>query len=955
MVQTDGKNVRTGRKLYLWYSFAFLIIGTVVFGQLFIFGKTLLWNADGFLQRYASCAKFYDTFHSLFSGGGFSFWNWDIGLGADFLSTFGFLVFDPFCYLMLLFPKENIDIVYTFIIILRLYVAGLAMIAYLRYHRKRNLFCLLGAVGYAFCAWGLVCTRQDFFITHMIIFPLLILGVDKVEDGRSPLTLIFSVFWSVINSIYFSYMSAMFVVMYILVRYFTSANKKSPVDFLVKILKYVLYAVTGGVLLAAPVLLPSLMALLQAGKGSGTDIPLLPDLVDIMKFVPAFAGTIDIQDNYAVCGMNMLFVLLIPAIFMQWKKKKASVWMFIICLPFLLFPGLQSLTNGLSYPAGRWAYVFCFFFVYAAIECLEGERFYERSYIKIILLTLALILGWSIVGSLCVNAFNASALAAVLINMLFAFLIAYVLYEMRTSRERRLRLLTITVMINTALIGFVFFNPMVSSFMNSLMSQGQCHKIYANNSLRAAEKIGDDELYRVDTVDVPTNTNMDMPHAHTPLNAPLYWGVSSSTVYLSTIDEKWLEFNRKLGNSAGYYRRTCSFSNDNRSRLDFLLGVKYFFGNDKKRPDNPHSQYAGYGFKRMKTGRGVSILKSPYEAGLGYVYDKAVSETQLMKYSPLEREQVLMQCAELSEDDIKQTEQTRQAQETEVELENMVSIPYELSASDGIRLKKNGFKANIGATLTIDLKEKAPAGEIYVLFRNLKKKTNPDMIWKANYLNKDRIDRGKFLLRQMSAPSYGNFTMVVKRENVSKRLINAEGEPQGIREISDYMANLGEVSGYSGKISCFFETMGDYSYDSLEVISVPLTNYPSQAEKLEARRLHVTSYTGDRVTGDVDAGQGGMLYLSIPYHEGWKISVDGKEAEKVFRVNTAFMGVELPAGEHRIELRYQLVGMPYTAILAVVGIVLLIMFGGISVYRERMRSKAAGGSMEKLDNTGENC
>ena len=41
--------------------------------------------------------------------------------------------------------------------------------------------------------------------------------------------------------------------------------------------------------------------------------------------------------------------------------------------------------------------------------------------------------------------------------------------------------------------------------------------------------------------------------------------------------------------------------------------------------------------------------------------------------------------------------------------------------------------------------------------------------------------------------------------------------------------------------------------------------------------------------------------FSIPYDDGWKITVDGKEAEQ-YRIGEALMGIDLEAGTHQIVL-----------------------------------------------------
>jgi hypothetical protein len=50
-------------------------------------------------------------------------------------------------------------------------------------------------------------------------------------------------------------------------------------------------------------------------------------------------------------------------------------------------------------------------------------------------------------------------------------------------------------------------------------------------------------------------------------------------------------------------------------------------------------------------------------------------------------------------------------------------------------------------------------------------------------------------------------------------------------------------------------------------------------------------------------GTPGWLVLSQAFFPGWKARVDGEERE-LYRANYAFTALELPAGEHEVEIRY---------------------------------------------------
>jgi hypothetical protein len=59
-----------------------------------------------------------------------------------------------------------------------------------------------------------------------------------------------------------------------------------------------------------------------------------------------------------------------------------------------------------------------------------------------------------------------------------------------------------------------------------------------------------------------------------------------------------------------------------------------------------------------------------------------------------------------------------------------------------------------------------------------------------------------------------------------------------------------------------------------------------------------------RVLVEASASQPGLLVLGDLWHPGWQVTVDGQPAE-LLRANHVLRGVLLPAGQHRIEFRFQ--------------------------------------------------
>lgn len=62
-------------------------------------------------------------------------------------------------------------------------------------------------------------------------------------------------------------------------------------------------------------------------------------------------------------------------------------------------------------------------------------------------------------------------------------------------------------------------------------------------------------------------------------------------------------------------------------------------------------------------------------------------------------------------------------------------------------------------------------------------------------------------------------------------------------------------------------------------------------------------YQNNKVQIDTRLSDPGILVLTDAFYPGWKVFVDGVE-EKILRANYLFRGVELPAGNHRVEFVY---------------------------------------------------
>ena len=80
-----------------------------------------------------------------------------------------------------------------------------------------------------------------------------------------------------------------------------------------------------------------------------------------------------------------------------------------------------------------------------------------------------------------------------------------------------------------------------------------------------------------------------------------------------------------------------------------------------------------------------------------------------------------------------------------------------------------------------------------------------------------------------------------------------------------------------------------------------------------------------RIDGDVTVIQQGVLFIAIPFENGWSVYVDGEKTE-MLKANEGFIGVELEAGVHEISLRYVCPGLIKGILITIFSIILFILF-----------------------------
>lgn len=931
------KTHKINYKLYLNYTLLFCVTAVFVFLVYIIFDKSFVWDGDGILQHYPILGKVRTLLSELFKEGSFSFWSWDIGLGADTLGNLAIYLFDPFAWFTAAFPAEYMIIGYNLAIILRFYVAGLVFLMFCRTRIKNEKLCLMGSLSYAFSPWSIGAIGHPFFLNPLILFPMIIFGIDKVEKKKSPYLLIFSVTMCFLTSLYFSYMTALMVLIYLVTKYANEKSEKSIGNFCLFIWKYIVYVLIS-LCLASMVLLPCLYTLIYASKESATTVSIFHSLRENLNYLSTLITNDEVFSNYSYIGMSGIFTITIPVMIHRIYNRKASTFMYLTIMLMLMnaLPIFGSLFNGLSYPAGRWCYGLAFFFAFAGVEYIDENKEFTHGQVAIIgTFLLGLLVYTVVVCKLIFNLGSMQSLAMAGINVVFGIIALYILSKntMCSSVSKKYGIILGLLVFNLIIIYNLKFSPNIGTHLDKLLYNGQPYQVLNDSPQKAGTSIEDTSFYRIDQVEGATITGGQFRQVHTPTNENLYFGNRTIYGYLSTLDSKWFEFNKVVGNNAGYYRRVCSSSNDNRTRLDFLLGVKYFIGDSAYKEDNSANQYAGYGFKHFTDISGTKILKTKYSVGLGFIYDNVIRQSEFEKYSYLEREQILMDYAVIADDEYENSfsENLRASVNKEYQVNE---LDFEIISSDGIDVGENTFKVNkANGTITIKFPT-VKKSELYISFNNLKRiPFSYDELYDLKFGNakeyaSSTYEKYKFSKNYWYNKLKDNFVLSVYDDSKVKRAINSTNDNQGFSDIEDFIINFGYFDSYSKEITIRFSETGVYSYDQFKVQTVPIKGFISSAQSAIENKFTVEEHYSNYIKGTVNNEQEGLLYLSILKNDGWRVYIDGEKVNDVIVTNYAFTGIQVPEGEHVIELKYRPVGFYLGIGLTVVGILSIVVLAG---------------------------
>ena len=211
---------------------------------------------------------FFEELRQKILEGGSMLYSWSRTLGGEFMGIYAYYLSSPFSYLVALFPKGYITEALLCIILLKTGFMGLTMGIYL--HKTTRIVnkttVVMFSAMYALSAYAVVHAHNTMWIDNLIVLPLVALGIEQLITKRKFVLFVCALSYSLITSFYIGYMTCIFVAAYFFYYYFAH-NSKAENNFYLEschfpksLVRIILYSLTA-ICIAAWILLPAYYAL----------------------------------------------------------------------------------------------------------------------------------------------------------------------------------------------------------------------------------------------------------------------------------------------------------------------------------------------------------------------------------------------------------------------------------------------------------------------------------------------------------------------------------------------------------------------------------------------------------------------------------------------------------------------------------------------------------------------
>ena len=878
-------------------------------------------------------------------------------LGGDMIGVLGYYLMSPFNIFYIILPFQNYGLAVFLTIWLRYGAIGFSFAHLLvkRYKGAESKIWMVPLFATAYALSGMLVSYQMnvIFYDAMIMLPLVIIYLEKLLDGEAPYPYAFVLGLTVLLQFYMGYMISIFVVLYAC--YYVSPRlsiegdwKQKLKTFIHPLFKAFIYSVLG-VATASILLVPVFFNLLeskgQVGDGMRFSFAFQINPLDILSKLTI--GGFDTTSGWSA-GPNLpnIYIGALGFIgfilfFSSTKILKERRWSAGIVTLIFLISFVNEFVSKIWHmgqnPAGfffRFSWLFSFFMLILAYQVLKEkiETSRQGKLISIALLVLSAIYLYTKEFTYLpkkqpenLTQFISNNYVIFLLLLVIGIGAGFYLYWDRSSKtlkEKKIRLLIATVVICTLVvllqIGYLFsqvvltlivylailalLRPRMTRLAVVLLSTITIVELGYNAYLsQVTLGYADVDKFVDATVSVKRVTdniqeNADQPfyriattfaYSRTVPSLVGYPGLStfSSSLERTTMDQ--FAYMGDLGiNAATEYENGTPLT-------DALYGIRYYMDikdiDQKEKDAHPEKSYfnrfaSRYDMNRYFTEKVYEderyiVYKNPNSFPLAFATNDLTRNINFGTNNAVKNQDIILNSMEgVQKNQENYLEYFKPLAFGEVETENLVAEEVNIETGTAIYNRENSSQ------------------EAIVRYRITPQTDLTYYFFVPASLNSDK---------EYSVLLNGKWLTHSKR-NTQRQLWQIADNASGQEIVLEFRFKTDKVD---------MSNVGVYRAEISQIQKV--------LENRKAQGMQVEKFSNTHIVGSIDITDNSKFMMtSIPFSEGWKVKVDGKDVPTSKAWNS-FLSFPITPGKHKIEFVFTQKGRLIGSVITVVSLTTL--------------------------------
>ncbi len=270
--------------------------------------------------------------------------------GMNFFGVYFFNLSSPFTYLVAFFKKSQIAVAVNIMVALKLSLSAMTFGFWLKTQVKNAspIVVVTVSVLYAFSGWSLMYYQILSWLDTLYVFPILLIGLKNLTDGKTPIIYILSLFACILFHFYLSWAIVIFVCLYASV--YILLKKRDSGSFAKN---FILSSIISA-LLSAVVIIPAFLQYLKSMRGGNIFQSLLKTEIfpNLYTSLPTFLSLLLVAPfivrlvrNKTVDIIEVLFLFLLIPVFLE---PVASAWQTYDYMAFPTRYGFITIALGLT-------------------------------------------------------------------------------------------------------------------------------------------------------------------------------------------------------------------------------------------------------------------------------------------------------------------------------------------------------------------------------------------------------------------------------------------------------------------------------------------------------------------------------------------------------------------------------------------------------------------------------